>query len=753
MGFKRARVLPRIYSWVELQVDSAQLAAYGYKNSLIELLQRQEKQYSQYKWFDRHQKGSKKVVVGPYVLNLDGMIMLACKQNQFEIVQYIYSRYGRRAQEVGYYTQQHAMRYGREDIFHYITGILGYVYYGLHHEILVGGNTNIISFCLQLNKLAVKDKKQPLFTDEHVLYHIDKWLSVPTLKCFQEDGSIDLITNTDKILRSAVKAGNLDVVKYVIQHIQQQEDTPIGSHIMDTAASLGYIEIIKFLHTQPPTVVSAPTVAAIDMASRNGHFQVVCYLVENRTEGMTHRAIDKAAKYNHLNIVKYLHSNTTAPCSTNAMDRSSPFPDIFTFLFENRTEGYTEQAIRAVLVAAGTTPCPTNSVHSYLDIVKLIQKDNQDKFLLVLDRVQSAIPSFDYSKDTASFQVFQYFFHYVDPQLHQIMLRRAIMLKQVDLVKWIHTNMNMVEYTSSFLHASYPTIKYLLECENSPFISNDPVIHTGNLQRALRVAVFTQSLETFDYLLENTRIEYLAEHDLYSDIIKLGNVEILKRLIKLPSGLPFSTYMASTSFISDVEQAINKSRLDMIKFLFDNYNIVDAKGKPPSFTCLGYQYITVKKFETIKYMTVNKQLTAKLEIVKLRYRDADEYGVCLESTINTTLQPPTPINILDYCLLYTQQLSSEDWSYLLDEMMQCGNVDLVRYILFNTNISEIPKKSMDHIIGRRINCHVIQIICDYKRNKYDNLKNNLFYPIQQEENNNNNNNNKQSSKNNNCLLQ
>ena len=48
---------------------------------------------------------------------------------------------------------------------------------------------------------------------------------------------------------------------------------------------------------------------AIDLASENGHFDIVKFLCQNRIEGFTEYAIDSSYENNHIQISDYLCDN------------------------------------------------------------------------------------------------------------------------------------------------------------------------------------------------------------------------------------------------------------------------------------------------------------------------------------------------------------------------------------------------------------------------------------------------------------
>ncbi len=45
----------------------------------------------------------------------------------------------------------------------------------------------------------------------------------------------------------------------------------------------------------------------MDMASQNGHLDIVKFLHENRSEGCTTWAMDYASRFGYLEVVKFLH--------------------------------------------------------------------------------------------------------------------------------------------------------------------------------------------------------------------------------------------------------------------------------------------------------------------------------------------------------------------------------------------------------------------------------------------------------------
>jgi len=85
----------------------------------------------------------------------------------------------------------------------------------------------------------------------------------------------------------------------------------------------------------------------MDYAARLGHLEIVKWLHINRTEGCTYLAMDEAACYGHLEVVKWLHYNRLEGCSKRAMDIAAVGGklEVVKWLHYNRSEGCTTDAI------------------------------------------------------------------------------------------------------------------------------------------------------------------------------------------------------------------------------------------------------------------------------------------------------------------------------------------------------------------------------------------------------------------------
>jgi len=88
-----------------------------------------------------------------------------------------------------------------------------------------------------------------------------------------------------------------------------------GTLPIDRAAAEGDLYKVKRMHKKN----EGCTKAAMDSAATNGHFEIVKFLHENRTEGCSTDAMDFAAMNGHSEIVKFLAENRTEGC-LDAMD-------------------------------------------------------------------------------------------------------------------------------------------------------------------------------------------------------------------------------------------------------------------------------------------------------------------------------------------------------------------------------------------------------------------------------------------------
>jgi hypothetical protein len=101
---------------------------------------------------------------------------------------------------------------------------------------------------------------------------------------------------------------------------------------IDIFARYGHLSLIILYNNNTPNVICTP--AAMNLASENGHHDIVIWLHENRYEGCTRFAMNCASLHGHHDIVKFLHFNCHESCTSDAIGSALLFghDDIVNFL-------------------------------------------------------------------------------------------------------------------------------------------------------------------------------------------------------------------------------------------------------------------------------------------------------------------------------------------------------------------------------------------------------------------------------------
>lgn len=110
--------------------------------------------------------------------------------------------------------------------------------------------------------------------------------------------------------------GKLDMLNWLITRYGPVYESVFLRNLMDTPAAYGYLHIIQYLNTYN---YSAST-EAMDGSAGNGHFNVVKFLHDNRTEGCTQLAFDGAAENGHYHVMEWLYKNRTGRVSDEGME-------------------------------------------------------------------------------------------------------------------------------------------------------------------------------------------------------------------------------------------------------------------------------------------------------------------------------------------------------------------------------------------------------------------------------------------------
>lgn len=115
-------------------------------------------------------------------------------------------------------------------------------------------------------------------------------------------------------------------------------------HTLDVAAACGHLNVVEWLHLNVPEIWN--TCNPIIFASREGHYDVVNWLLENTNVNNTPKAMDGACQNGHFEIVKLLHKHKME-CTAKAMDyacKTNNF-EMVKWLHENRTDGCNDKGV------------------------------------------------------------------------------------------------------------------------------------------------------------------------------------------------------------------------------------------------------------------------------------------------------------------------------------------------------------------------------------------------------------------------
>ena len=128
-------------------------------------------------------------------------------------------------------------------------------------------------------------------------------------------------------LHWAIVNGHLDVVKLLCKNNFDDE--------LKKACRHGQLPIVQYLAEIGANVNNG----CLDFAARNGHLNVIKYLVEQKLANVRGSSIEAAVLANSLETVKYLHSQGADLCarSNMALQRSAEegYLDIVEYIVEN----------------------------------------------------------------------------------------------------------------------------------------------------------------------------------------------------------------------------------------------------------------------------------------------------------------------------------------------------------------------------------------------------------------------------------
>ena len=128
------------------------------------------------------------------------------------------------------------------------------------------------------------------------------------VKYLVEHGA-DITVNNNEAIQWAAKKGYLDVVKYLVEH--GADVITNNNQALRWAAQAGHLDIVKYLVDDllfDGVDITADNNYSIIWASEGGHLDVVKYLVEHGADvtAKNNEALQLAVQEGHLDVVKYL---------------------------------------------------------------------------------------------------------------------------------------------------------------------------------------------------------------------------------------------------------------------------------------------------------------------------------------------------------------------------------------------------------------------------------------------------------------
>ncbi|KAJ3288455.1 hypothetical protein HDU76_007667, partial [Blyttiomyces sp. JEL0837] len=119
---------------------------------------------------------------------------------------------------------------------------------------------------------------------------------------------------SEETIEPVVMKGNLYALQFLYKH-----GFKFATPIINIAARHGQLEIVCWFHGLAPPF-NVCTTAAMDSAAASGHYRVVEWLHQHRTEGCTVDAMDNASKNGFYRVVKFLYEKRQEGCSSVAIN-------------------------------------------------------------------------------------------------------------------------------------------------------------------------------------------------------------------------------------------------------------------------------------------------------------------------------------------------------------------------------------------------------------------------------------------------
>lgn len=153
------------------------------------------------------------------------------------------------------------------------------------------------------------------------------------------------------------KLGNLQLLKY----LASRQMATVHEGMLLVAAANGHLDVIKWLHCEQGLVLTSD---AMREAAQNGNVHVVQWLFDTDDSTCDSSVFVGAAEYGHLDVLQWLQTRWSGSCGTVAMDWAarSGHLDVVQWLHEHCDKGC---SVNAVDEAA---------TNGHLDVVKWLHK-------------------------------------------------------------------------------------------------------------------------------------------------------------------------------------------------------------------------------------------------------------------------------------------------------------------------------------------------------------------------------------------
>ncbi|OQS03074.1 hypothetical protein THRCLA_21245 [Thraustotheca clavata] len=193
--------------------------------------------------------------------------------------------------------------------------------YGLMEAAACSGNLNLIRYLLlQFPKKAFSTSTLVLAV-RHGHLHVVRFLTY-----YKEEIEI-----TDDVLDAAASIGRIDIVRYIAERL----DGFCSEDGFNQAVSKGFTKIVKYLFRRQPLLASK---TSLQLAASNGRLNIVQFLLSKKIVRVCSSSVMAAAAFGgHLSTLRHLHDNVREAWSSIVVDSAAEGGnvEIVSFLLNN----------------------------------------------------------------------------------------------------------------------------------------------------------------------------------------------------------------------------------------------------------------------------------------------------------------------------------------------------------------------------------------------------------------------------------